>query len=219
MRVVIADDSLLMREGIARVLETVGNEVVGFAADADGLMRLIREHSPDVAIIDIRMPPTHTDEGLRAAAAARREHGPAIGLLILSQYMEPAYAQQLLTEVTGGSGYLLKERVADPALFADAVRRVAAGEVVVDPEIVARLLRKGERDPLSDLTAREVEVLALLAEGRSNQAIADSLSIAGKTVETHVNAIFSKLELEPAAEDNRRVLAVLSYLRGRMLAR
>ena len=217
MRIVVADNSLLMREGIARVLEAAGYEVVGFAVDAGELLSLVNELAPDVAIVDIRMPPTHTDEGLQAAAIIRREHGPRIGLLILSQYIEPAYAEQLLTDVAGGSGYLLKERVADPRLLSDAVRRVAAGEMVVDPEIVAQLLRKRERDPLADLTARELEVLGLLAEGRSNQAISDRLEIAGKTVETHVNAILSKLGLEPAAEDNRRVLAVLSYLRRRMV--
>ncbi len=219
MRIVVADDSLLMREGIARVLEAAGHEVVAFAAEAGELLDLVERLAPDVAVIDIRMPPTNTDEGLRAATTIRQEHGPKIGLLILSQYLESAYAQQLLTDVAGGSGYLLKERVADPRLLADAVLRVAAGEMVVDPEIVAQLLRKRERDPLADLTARELEVLGLLAEGRSNQAISERLEIAGKTVETHVNAIFSKLALEPAAEDNRRVLAVLSYLRGRMVSR
>lgn len=219
MRIVVADDSLLVREGIARVLEAAGHEVVGFAGDAVELLDLVKRLSVDVAIIDIRMPPTNTDEGLRAAADLRREHGPRIGLLILSQYVEPAYAQQVLADVAGGSGYLLKERVAEARVLADAVRRVAAGEMVVDPEIVAQLLRKRERDPLAELTVRELEVLGLLAEGRSNQAISERLSIAGKTVETHVNAIFSKLGLEPAAEDNRRVLAVLSYLRGRMLTR
>ncbi|MEO7117693.1 MAG: response regulator transcription factor [Candidatus Limnocylindrales bacterium] len=217
MRVVVAEDSLLLREGIARVLELSGLEVVGLAGDAETLLALVAQHSPDIAVVDIRMPPTHTDEGLRAVAEIRRIHGPGIGLLVLSQHLEPAYAQQLLTEVVGGSGYLLKERVADPGLFADAVRRVASGEHVVDPEIIARLLRPRDRDPLADLTEREVEVLALLAEGRSNQAISEGLSIATKTVETHVNAIFSKLGLEPAAEDNRRVLAVLTYLRGRSL--
>ncbi|MEA2676571.1 MAG: hypothetical protein QOJ81_712 [Chloroflexota bacterium] len=219
MRIVVADDSLLLREGIARVLEAAGHELVGFAGDAVDLLDLVRGQSPDVAIIDIRMPPTHTDEGLRAAAALRQEHGQKIGLLILSQYVEPAYAQQVLADVAGGSGYLLKERVAEARVLADAVLRVAAGEKVVDPVIVAQLLRRREHDPLSDLTARELEVLGLLAEGRSNQAISEQLAIAGKTVETHVNAIFSKLGLEPAAEDNRRVLAVLSYLRGRMVTR
>ena len=215
MRIVVADDSLLLREGIARVLERAGHEVVGFATNGVELVDLVEMLAPDVAIIDIRMPPTHTDEGLRAAAALRHAHGPGIGLLILSQYVEPAYAQQVLTDVAGGSGYLLKERVAEARVLADAVTRVAAGEVVVDPQIVAQLLRKRERDPLTDLTARELEVLALLAEGRSNQAISDQLDIADKTVETHINAIFSKLALEPAAEDNRRVLAVLAFLEAR----
>ena len=219
MRIVVADDSLLLREGVARVVEAAGNEIVGFASNAAELLDLVRRNAPDVAIIDIRMPPTHTDEGLRAAAELRSEHGPRIGLLILSQYLEPAYAQQLLADVAGGSGYLLKERVAEARVLADAVARVAAGETVVDPQIVAQLLRKRDRDPVSDLTTRELEVLALLAEGRSNQATSERLSIAPKTVETHVNAIFSKLGMEPAAEDNRRVLAVLTYLRGRMLTR
>ncbi len=218
MRVVIADDSLLIREGIARVLESHGMSVVGMVSDGTQLITMVHELEPDAAIIDIRMPPTHTDEGITAAAELRRDPSRTVGLLILSQYVEPAYAQQLLTTPGGGLGYLLKERVAEPRLLTDAVRRVAAGEIVVDPQIVAQLLRKRERDPLADLTARELDVLALLAEGRSNQAIGESLDIAGKTVETHVNAIFSKLGLEPAMEDNRRVLAVLSYLRSRNLA-
>jgi DNA-binding NarL/FixJ family response regulator len=219
VRIVVADDSLLLREGIARILEAAGHEVVGFAANGVELIDLVAKVAPDVAIIDIRMPPTQTDEGLRAATTLREIQGPRLGLLILSQHVEAAYAQQVLTDMAGGSGYLLKERVAEGRVLADAVVRVAAGEVVVDPEIVAQLLRKRARGPLSDLTAREIEVLALVAEGRSNQAISDQLAIADKTVETHINAIFSKLGLEPAAEDNRRVLAVLSYLRGRMVTR
>ena len=215
MRIVVADDSLLLREGIARVLERNGHEVVGLASDSTELAALVEGSQPDVAIIDIRMPPTHTDEGIRAATAIRSRHGPQIGLLILSQYLEPAFAQELVGNVAGGVGYLLKERVADGQVFAEAVRRVGAGEVVVDPEIVARLLRRRDRDPLVDLTEREVDVLALIAEGRSNQAIGERLAIVTKTVETHVNTIFSKLGLERADEDNRRVLAVLAYLRQR----
>ena len=215
MRVVIADDSLLMREGIARILESDGFEVVGMASDGAQLVQLVRAERPDAAVIDIRMPPTHTDEGVAAARELREDSSLRIGLLILSQYVEPAFAQQLITNVSGGLGYLLKERVAEPRVLADAMRRVAAGEVVIDPQLVAQLLRRRERDPLEDLTERELELLALVAEGRSNQAIGERLRIAGKTVETHVNSIFSKLGLEPAAEDNRRVLAVLSYLRSR----
>ena len=215
MRIVVADDSLLLREGISRVLERHGHDVVGLAADATELATLVEDTKPDVAIIDIRMPPTHTDEGIKAAAAIRIRHGPGVGLLILSQYLEPAFAQELVENIAGGVGYLLKERVADAQVFAEAVRRVGAGEVVVDPEIVARLLRRRDRDPLVDLTERESAVLGLIAEGRSNQAIGERLSIATKTVETHVNTIFSKLGLERAEEDNRRVLAVLAYLRQR----
>jgi DNA-binding NarL/FixJ family response regulator len=215
MRVVIADDSMLLREGITRVLERAGHEVVGTAGDAGELLALVARTSPDVAVVDIRMPPTHTDEGLRAVATIRQRHGKAIGLLVLSQYLESGFAQELVTEVAGGAGYLLKERVADPEVFADAVRRVGAGELVIDPEIVGRLIRRRTRDPLAELTDRELEVLALVAEGRSNQALVHRLSITTKTIEAHVSTIFSKLGLEPAADDNRRVLAVLTYLRSR----
>jgi DNA-binding NarL/FixJ family response regulator len=215
MRVVVADDSMLLREGIARVLERHGHQVVGLAGDPAELAALVETEAPDVAIIDIRMPPTQSDEGIRAAAAIRSRHGPAIGLLILSQYLEAELAQDVVSDISGGVGYLLKERVADSKVFADAVRRVGAGEVVVDPEIVARLLRRRNRDPLVDLTDRELDVLGLIAEGRSNQAIGERLEIVTKTVETHVNAIFSKLGLGRADEDNRRVLAVLAFLRQR----
>lgn len=214
-RVVVADDSLLVREGIVRILERAGHAVVGQAADGDQLLSIVVATAPDVAVVDIRMPPTHTDEGLVAVRAIRARHGAAIGLLVLSQYLEPAFAQELVTEMGPGSGYLLKERVADGGLFADAVRRVAIGQVVIDPDIVARLLRPAARNELADLTEREQQVIALLAEGRTNQAIGDTLNIATKTVETHVNAIFSKLALEPTEDDNRRVLAVLAYLRTR----
>jgi len=215
LRVVVADDSLLVREGIVRILERAGHEVVGVAGNATELLAVVEATHPDVAIVDIRMPPTHTDEGLTVVRTIRAAHGPTIGLLVLSQYLEPAFAQELVTDIGPGSGYLLKERVADAGVFADAVRRVATGQVVIDPDIVARLLRPAARDELADLTEREHEVIALLAEGRTNQAIGDSLRIATKTVETHVNAIFSKLNLEPAEDDNRRVLAVLAYLRAR----
>jgi DNA-binding NarL/FixJ family response regulator len=214
LRVVVADDSLLLREGIVRILERAGHEVVGQAGNGTELLAVVEATTPDVAIVDIRMPPTHTDEGLQVVRAIRAGRGPAIGLLVLSQYLEPGFAHELITDIGPGSGYLLKERVADPNVFADAVRRVATGQVVIDPDIVARLLRPAVRDELADLTEREREVLALLAEGRTNQAIGDSLHIATKTVETHVNAIFSKLGLEPTEDDNRRVLAVLTYLRA-----
>ena len=214
-RVVVADDSLLLREGIVRILERAGNEVVGVAGDGAELLEVVEATRPNVAIVDIRMPPTYTDEGLRVVRTIRAAHGASIGLLVLSQYLEPAFAHELVTDIGPGSGYLLKERVADALVFTDAVRRVAAGQVVIDPDIVARLLRPAARDELADLTEREREVIALLAEGRTNQAIGDSLCVATKTVETHVNAIFSKLGLEPAQDDNRRVLAVLAYLRAR----
>jgi len=214
LRVVVADDSLLLREGIVRILERAGHEVVGVAGDAVQLMAIVEGTRPDVAIVDIRMPPTHTDEGLAVVRAIRARHGQTIGLLVLSQYIEPGFAHELVTDIAGGSGYLLKERVADPGVFTDAVRRVADGQVVIDPEIVARLLRPAVRSELAELTEREHAVIALLAEGRSNQAIGERLGIATKTVETHVNAVFSKLGLEPAGDDNRRVLAVLAYLRS-----
>lgn len=214
LRVVIADDSALIRAGVGGVLAGAGFEVVAEVDNAVDLMFAVSTHKPAVAIVDIRMPPTYTDEGLRVVRTIRAAHGASIGLLVLSQYLEPAFAHELVTDIGPGSGYLLKERVADALVFTDAVRRVAAGQVVIDPDIVARLLRPAARDELADLTEREREVIALLAEGRTNQAIGDSLRVATKTVETHVNAIFSKLGLEPAEDDNRRVLAVLAYLRA-----
>ncbi|MEO8272692.1 MAG: response regulator transcription factor [Chloroflexota bacterium] len=214
MRIVVADDSLFLREGIVRVLERTGHDVVGVAGDGAELLAIVGSTQPDVAIVDIRMPPTHTTEGLEAVRAIRAHYGAAIGLLVLSQYLETAFATELVTDMQGGAGYLLKERVADGAVFAEAVRRVASGETVVDPEIVRRLVRPAGPDPLADLTERERSVMELLAEGRTNQAIGDRLDIATKTVETHVNSIFSKLGLEPAEDDNRRVLAVLAYLRA-----
>jgi DNA-binding NarL/FixJ family response regulator len=214
IRVVIADDSLLVREGIVRVLEDGGFEVVGQAGDVDGLLALVASARPDVAIVDIRMPPTYTDEGLRALAAIREQRGQAIGILVLSHHTEAAFALRLLAEGADGTGYLLKDRVVDLEDFADAVRRVARGGTVVDPAVVAQLVdaQRAKPDPLSELTERVREVLALMAEGRSNQAIADRLFVTPKTVEAHTASIFSKLELLPAPDDHRRVLAVLAFL-------
>jgi len=214
MRVVIADDSLLVREGIARLLDEAGFDVVGQAGDVDELLALVERASPDVALIDIRMPPTFTDEGIRALATIRERHGDAMGVLVLSHHTEPAFALRLLEDGARGTGYLLKDRVADLEDLADAVRRVARGGTVVDPAVVAPLIgaRRGAPDPLAELTDREREVLALMAEGRSNQAIADRIFVTGKTVEAHIASIFSKLELVPAPDDHRRVLAVLTFL-------
>jgi DNA-binding NarL/FixJ family response regulator len=214
IRVVIAEDSILLREGLVRLLGEAGFDVVGAVGSGEDLLRLAGEMRPDVAIVDIRMPPTHTDEGLRAAAALRARYGDGIGVLVLSQYVEVAYADQLIESDARGTGYLLKDRVADVAEIADAVRRVARGGSVIDPSLVAQLLRRRRRpDPLVDLTERETEVLGLMAEGRSNAAIAERLVISMKTIETHIASIFSKLGLEPEADDHRRVLAVLAYLR------
>ena len=214
MRVVLADDSMLLREGVARLLEDAGLEVVAQAGDAEDLMRKVGAHKPDVAIVDVRMPPTHTDEGLRAARAIRAEH-PGTAVLVLSQYVEEAYALDLLAESTERTGYLLKDRVSDVDTFTDAVRRVAGGGSALDPEVVALLLgRRRREDPLEGLTPREREVLALMAEGRSNNAIAEELVVTERAVEKHVTSIFSKLDLTPTVEDHRRVLAVLAYLRA-----
>ena len=215
IRVVLADDSVLLREGVARLLAEAGFEVAGQCATADALLALVRETLPDVAVVDIRMPPTHTYEGLVAADAIRSEHGGKVGVLVLSQYTETAFALRLITDGEGGIGYLLKDRVADVAEFSDAVGRVARGGSVIDPEVVSLLVnRRRTRGPLDDLTDREREVLALMAEGRSNQAICDRLFVTPKTVEAHIASIFSKLELPPAPDDHRRVLAVLAYLRA-----
>jgi DNA-binding NarL/FixJ family response regulator len=213
VRVVIADDSMLIREGVARLLAEAGFEVVGQAADADELLRRVAETAPDVAVIDIRMPPTHTDEGLRAALELRARD-PGLGVLLLSQYVRATYAIELLTADARGVGYLLKDRVSDLHELSDAVRRVGRGESVLDPTVVAQLVqrRRAERDPLDDLSEREQEVLALIAEGRSNRAIAERLSVAERTVEKHVNNILSKLDIPTRVDDNRRVLAVLAYL-------
>ena len=215
LRLVLADDSMLLREGIARLLTESGFEIVGQAGGADELVAAVRKHRPDVAIIDIRMPPDHTDEGLRAAEAIRAEHGTEVGILVLSQYVETSFALRLVADGVGGVGYLLKDRVDDLDDFADAIRRIARGGSVIDPEVVARLVgRRRTRVPLDDLTVREREVLALIAEGRSNQAIGDRLFLAPKTIEAHIASIFSKLGLLPAPDDHRRVLAVLAHLRG-----
>jgi DNA-binding NarL/FixJ family response regulator len=215
IRVALADDSLLLREGLARLLEAVGFAVVGQVGTADALLKLVREEGPDVAITDIRMPPTHTDEGLRAAESIIAEHGAAVGVLVLSQYVETTFALRLISDGIGGVGYLLKDRVDDLEDFSDAVRRVARGGSVIDPEIVAQLVgRRRAKGPLDELTEREREVLGLMAEGRSNQAIGERLFLAPKTIEAHIASIFSKLGLLPEAEDHRRVLAVITYLRS-----
>jgi DNA-binding NarL/FixJ family response regulator len=211
---VIADDSVLLREGVVRILAEAGFEVVGQAGDADELMLKVRSYSPDVAVVDIRMPPSHTDEGLRAAQEIREKH-PGVGVLVLSQYIEPAYAMELLADSAEGVGYLLKDRVSDVNEFADAVRRVADGGSALDPAIVSQLVGRRRRDdPLGELTPREREVLGLMAEGRSNQGIAQRLVVTERAVEKHVTSIFSKLKLPAATADHRRVLAVLAYLRG-----
>jgi len=214
LRLVLADDSVLVREGVGRLLADAGFEVVAQVGDADALLRATREHLPDVAIVDIRMPPTHTDEGLRAAQAIRAEHGTTVGILVLSQHVEPSFAMRLVSDGAGGVGYLLKDRITDLDDFADAIRRIAKGGSVIDPAVVAVLVGRRARVPLDELTEREREVLALMAEGLSNQAIGDRLSMARKTVEAHIANIFSKLELPPASDDHRRVLAVLAHLQG-----
>jgi DNA-binding NarL/FixJ family response regulator len=214
MRVVLADDSLLLREGVARLLEDAGLEVVGQAGDAEDLLRKVGAHKPDIAIVDVRMPPTHTDEGLRAAVEIRERFADT-GVLVLSQYIEESYAMELLSDNAEGVGYLLKDRVADLDRFVDAVRRVGEGGSALDPEVVSRLLgRRRREDPLAEISPREREVLALMAEGRSNHAIASELVVTERAVEKHVTSIFSKLALPPTADDHRRVLAVLTYLRA-----
>jgi DNA-binding NarL/FixJ family response regulator len=212
VRVVLAEDSVLLREGVARLLREAGFEVVGQASNADELLLKVRSYSPDVAIVDIRMPPTHTDEGLRAAQEIREKY-PQTGVLVLSQYAEPAYAMELLADSAEGVGYLLKDRVSDVNDFCAAVKRVAEGGSALDPTVVSQLVgRRRHDDPVSELTPRETEVLELMAEGRSNQAIGERLFITPRAVEKHVTSIFGKLGLAAAAEDHRRVLAVLAYL-------
>jgi len=214
MRIVVAEDSVLLREGMVRLLEDAGFEVVGQAGDAEDLVRKVSAHKPDLAVVDIRMPPTGTDDGLRAALEIRRRL-PGTGVLVLSQYVEEEYALELVGEGADGTGYLLKDRVADVDAFVDSVRRVGEGGSALDPEVVATLLGRRRRDdPLTALTEREREVLGLMAEGRSNQAIAEQLVVTERAVEKHVTSIFSKLDLAPTAEDHRRVLAVLTFLRA-----
>ena len=214
MRLVVADDSMLLREGLARLLVDAGFDVVGKAEDAPGLLRRVELTRPDVAIVDIKMPPTHTDEGIAAAQEIRRAH-PRVGVLVLSQYLESRYATRLLEEAPERVGYLLKERVSDLAMLADALKRIDEGECVIDPTIVSRLVhRPREPGPLDELTQREREVLALMAEGRSNAAIGQTLFLSPKTVEANVRQIFRKLGLQQSSDDHRRVLAVLRYLRA-----
>ena len=214
MRVGLVDDSLLFREGLARLIGELGFEVAFQASVVETLIPDVEEHDVDVVIIDVRMPPTFTDEGL-VAARQLKARLPAVGVLVLSQYVEAVQATHLLGDDARGVGYVLKDRVADLETLADAIRRVAAGGSVVDPEVVSRLLhRRRDRDLLDDLTPREREVLALIAEGHSNNAIKERLTISLKTVETHIGTIFSKLELLPSTDDDRRVRAVLAYLRS-----
>jgi DNA-binding NarL/FixJ family response regulator len=214
MRVVVADDVMLTREGIVRLLRDAGIDVVAEAENAESLLRHVRLTQPDAAIVDIRMPPTHTDEGLVATQQIRTDH-PDVGVLLLSEYVEPSYAMRLLDEHPERVGYLLKQRVFDVAILVDALRRIADGETVVDPTIVARLFgRQRRQDPLAELTAREREVLALVAEGLSNRAIASHLVVTERTVEAHVKQIFLKLGLDVNPDSHRRVRAVLAYLRG-----
>jgi DNA-binding NarL/FixJ family response regulator len=210
----VAEDSVLLREGIVRLLSERGFEVVGQAGDAEDLLRKVGAHKPDVVVADIRMPPDNTDDGLRAALEIRKRH-PDTGVLVLSAYVEEAYAMELVSDTAAGLGYMLKDRVADVGAFIDALRRVAAGGSALDPEVVSRLLGRSRRDdPLGELTPREREVLELMAEGRSNSAIAEQLVVTERAVEKHVTSIFGKLNLTPAAEDHRRVLAVLTFLRS-----
>jgi DNA-binding NarL/FixJ family response regulator len=212
VRIVLADDAALFREGVANLLREAGFDVVGQAENADDLLALVGEHQPDVVIVDIRMPPSHTLEGLEAAKIIRARY-PAVGVLVLSQFVEPHYALQLIDNAEKGAGYLLKDRVGNIEELADAVRQIATGRLIIDPAVVSQLLnRSRRRDPLDALTDREKAVLALMAQGRSNHAIANGLFVTEKTVEAHIRAIFIKLNLSPTADDHRRVLAVITYL-------
>ena len=214
MRIVIADDAVLLREGAARLLDAAGFDVVAQAGDAEDLLRKVRAHTPDVAIIDVRMPPDNLDDGLRAALTIRDEL-PDVGILMLSQYVEDRYLGELLAGGAEGVGYLLKDRLADVDRLTEAVERVAAGGSVLDPEVVAQMLGRSRAEgPLDSLTSREREVLAHMAEGRTNRAIAEDLFVSERAVERHVTSIFSKLDLPAGEQDHRRVLAVLAYLRG-----
>jgi DNA-binding NarL/FixJ family response regulator len=210
MRIVIAEDSVLLRDGLTRMLTAAGDEVVAAVPDAEQLLRSVAERKPELAVIDVRMPPTHTDEGIRAALVIRRQY-PDVALLVLSQYVEESYATDLLSAATSSVGYLLKDRVAHVTDFLDAVRRVAAGGTALDPEVVAQLLVRRD-DPIDRLTPRELHVLRLMAEGRSNGGIVEELNVSPSAVEKYVTNIFLKLDLPPAASDHRRVLAVLKYL-------
>jgi DNA-binding NarL/FixJ family response regulator len=210
MRIVIAEDSVLLRDGLTRMLTDAGDEVVAAVPDADQLLRSVAEHKPDLAVVDVRMPPTHTDEGIRAALVIRRQY-PDVALLVLSQYVEESYATDLLSAATSSVGYLLKDRVAQVTDFLDAVRRVAAGGTALDPEVVAQLLVRRD-DPIDRLTPRELHVLQLMAEGRSNGGIVEELKVSPSAVEKYVTNIFLKLDLPPTGTDHRRVLAVLKYL-------
>ena len=214
MRVVIAEDSVLLREGLVRLLTDAGLEVVAAVEEPEALLRAVDEHRPDICVVDIRMPPTHTDEGVRAALVIRAQHA-GVGVLMLSQYVEERYATDLIASDTRGFGYLLKDRVADVAEFVDAVRRVGSGGTALDPEVVSQLLVRSRRtDPLGGLTPRETDVIRLMAEGRSNAGIAAELVVSEVAVEKHVSSLFSKLGLPPDEQDHRRVLAVLRYLEG-----
>lgn len=214
MRVVLADDSTLLREGLVRLLDEVGCEVVAAVEDAPRFLAAVAEHRPDLAVVDVRMPPNMTDDGLRAAVAARAAQ-PGLGVLMLSAYIELSYADVLLSDGRGGTGYLLKDRVTSLETLGDALRSIAGGGTVLDPEVVAQLLVSRRADPLSTLSPREREVLALMAEGRSNSAIAQALFVSGGAVEKHVSNIFSKINLPDIGSDNRRVLAVLAWLKAR----
>jgi DNA-binding NarL/FixJ family response regulator len=211
VRIVIAEDSVLLRAGLIKLVETAGHEVAAAAGDASGLLAAVEEHRPDAVIVDVRMPPAFTDEGIRAALVIRRQW-PEIGVLVLSQYVEERYAAELLSANTTGVGYLLKDRVADVSAFLDALRRVASGGTALDPEVVSQLLLRRRSDPLDRLTPRERDVLALMAEGRSNAGIAEKLVVGDSAVAKHINNIFAKLDLSAADADHRRVLAVLRFL-------
>jgi DNA-binding NarL/FixJ family response regulator len=211
VRIVIAEDSVLLRAGLIKLVETAGHEVAAAAGDAPGLLAEVEEHRPDAVIVDVRMPPAFTDEGIRAALVIRRQW-PEIGVLVLSQYVEERYAAELLSANTTGVGYLLKDRVADVSAFLDALRRVASGGTALDPEVVSQLLLRRRSDPLDRLTPRERDVLALMAEGRSNAGIAEKLVVGDSAVAKHINNIFAKLDLSAADADHRRVLAVLRFL-------